>query len=75
LGSKVVVGVFSARFPGAGQAMGLPVIPSPRSGGMKRFAGTVGSGSINGSDLAGFGGHDLGDPQPAESGVCSRCAR
>jgi hypothetical protein len=29
LGSKVVVGVFSARFPGAGQAMGLPVIPSP----------------------------------------------
>ena len=30
------------------QAMGLPVIPSPRVGGMKRFAGTVGRGQSEG---------------------------
>src|SRR6266403_2658678 len=41
--------------------------------GMKRFAGDGRSGSINGGDLAGFGGHDLGDPRLAESG-CSRRA-
>jgi hypothetical protein len=53
--------------------MGLPVIPSPRvrHEAVRRDGR---SGSISGGDLAGFGGHDLHDPQPAESG-CSRGAR
>jgi hypothetical protein len=33
--------VFRAGFPAQGRRIGLPVIPSPRVGGKKRFAGTV----------------------------------
>ena len=40
---------------------------------MKRFAGRRSVGINQRGDLAGFGGHDLHDPQPTESG-CSRRA-
>jgi hypothetical protein len=43
------------RFPGAGQAKkGLPVIPSPHAGGMKRFAGDFRSRSIRTLRLCAF---------------------
>jgi hypothetical protein len=44
-----VVAVFRAGFPAQGRRKGLPVIPSPRAGGMKRFAGTVGRDQSEGA--------------------------
>src|SRR5665213_1183961 len=48
--------------PVCGQAVRLPVIPSPRLGGMKRFDGPWSAGSISGATTPG-GGHDLHDPR------------
>ena len=47
-----VVDVFICGVSPAGAGERLPVIPSPRSGGMKRFAGDGRSGSIRGCGLA-----------------------
>ena len=49
--------------PVFGQALRLPVIPSPRRGGMKRFDGLWSAGSITWGDHA-SGGHDLHDLAP-----------
>ena len=51
------------RFPGVGQARGCWVIPSPRVGGLKRFAGDGRTGSIRRNGHAGIGGHELHDPR------------
>jgi hypothetical protein len=53
--------------PVFGQALRLPVIPSPRRGGMKRFDGLWSAGSITWGDHA-SGGHDLHDLAPTSLG-------
>src|ERR1700738_5359713 len=60
-------------FPARGRRIGLPVIPSPRVGGMKRFAGYGRSGSIRGSDLAGSG--VMTCAIRADRGLCAHAAR
>jgi hypothetical protein len=67
-GSKVGRWRLQCRFPGAGRRWGCRSFL--RRGVRHEAVHRDGrSGSINGSDLAGFGGQTLHDPQPTESGV------
>jgi hypothetical protein len=58
-----VVVVFRAGFPGAGQANRAAGHSFATCGWHEAVRRDGRSGSIRGSDLAGFGGHDLHDPR------------